>query len=344
MAIKSLSQYVVPPEDPALVKTSKSPVPSQPLQSSVRVTGTPINNLSDTTSTSLTNVTSTTTFNADKTLYVTNISQNYESQYLELNEISNYVTGGVVSVNGISGTVNITGGLNISVATSGEDIIVSASAGVSGISGYSGISGFSGESGFSGFSGSGKSGFSGWSGFSGISIPTGGTTGQSLVKNSNTNYDVEWATVGGVTSLNSLTGALSIAGGTGTSVGVSGTNVTINNVYETISIITNATGVVTHDFSTSSIFYHSSILNNFTVNIINLNLSHGFATNIVLILNQGAGAYIPNSLQIGGVAQSINWQGGTVPTGNSLKKDLVSFSITNISGTYIVLGQLVTFG
>lgn len=339
MAIRSPKQNIIQSEDPALIKSSSILTPSQPLKSSVVKFGNTPEASTD--NNSVDNITSTTTYNADKTLYVTNISQNYNSQYLELNEISNYVAGGVTSVNGISGIVNITGGLNISVATSGDQIIVSAFGGASGLSGYSGFSGFSGA-GTSGFSG--YSGYSGVSGFSGISIPTGGTTGQSLVKNSNTNYDVEWATVGGVTSLNSLTGALSIAGGTGTSVGVSGTNVTINNVYETISIITNATGVVTHNFSTSSIFYHSSILNNFTVNIINLNLSSGFATNIVLILNQGAGPYVPNSLAIGGVAQSINWQGGTVPTGNSLKKDLVSFSITNISGTYIVLGQLVTFG
>lgn len=108
--------------------------------------------------------------------------------------------------------------------------------------------------------------------------------------------------------------------------------------------LTGATGSVTHDFSTGAIFNHSSIAANFTCNITNLDLTSGNATNIVLILNQGATAYIPNALQIGGVSQTINWQGGTAPTGNSNKKDIVNFSIVNNTGTYTIFGQLVSFG
>jgi hypothetical protein len=62
------------------------------------------------------------------------------------------------------------------------------------------------------------------------------------------------------------------------------------------------------------------------------------------VISQGGTAYIPNALQIAGVAQTINWQGGSAPSGNANKKDIVSFSILNSAGTYIVLGQLVSFG
>lgn len=243
MAIKSLSQYVVPVEDPALVKTSKPLVPSMPLRSTVRVMGTPINNSSLNTSLSTdispTNLTATTTFNSDKTLYITNISQDTNNQFFD------------VTQNNI---------------------------------------------------------------------------------------------LGGVSSLNTLTGDLTLIGGTGTTISTSGSNVNINNVYEVVGSLSGATGVVVHNFATSSIFNHTSIAANFTVNVTNLGLSSGFATNVVLILNQGATPYIPNAFQIGGLAQSINWQGGSAPTGNANKKDLVSFSITNIGGTYAVFGQLVTFG
>jgi len=106
-----------------------------------------------------------------------------------------------------------------------------------------------------------------------------------------------------------------------------------------------ATGVVTHDCATNKVFVHSSISANFTANLTNLNLAAGTATNITLVLNQDATAYICNALQIGGVAQTINWQGSSsAPTGNSSKKDVMSFSILNVAGTYTILGQLVSFG
>lgn len=118
----------------------------------------------------------------------------------------------------------------------------------------------------------------------------------------------------------------------------------IKEVKEVFNTKTNATGVVAHDCSTGHIFYHSSISASFTANLTNLNLSAGSATTVTLVLIQGATAYIPSAIQIGGVGQTLNWQGGAAPSGNANKKDVVAFSILNNSGTYIVLGQLVSFG
>lgn len=115
-------------------------------------------------------------------------------------------------------------------------------------------------------------------------------------------------------------------------------------IHEIFTTKTSATGTVTHDCSTGQVFSHSSISANFTANFTNLNLDSGYATTITLVLNQGGTAYIPNAVQIGGVGQTINWQGGSAPTGNANKKDVASFSILNSSGTYTVLGQLTTFG
>jgi hypothetical protein len=59
---------------------------------------------------------------------------------------------------------------------------------------------------------------------------------------------------------------------------------------------------------------------------------------------QGATGYGPNALQIGGVAQTINWQGGSLPaapTANGV--DVMTFSILNNSETYTVLGQVTGF-
>ena len=106
-----------------------------------------------------------------------------------------------------------------------------------------------------------------------------------------------------------------------------------------------ATGVVTHDCTTNRVFVHSTVSANFTANLTNLNLTSGNSTVVTLLINQGATAYIANALQIGGVSQTINWQGSTsAPSGNANKKDAMAFSIFNVSGTYTVLGQLVSFG
>jgi hypothetical protein len=127
-------------------------------------------------------------------------------------------------------------------------------------------------------------------------------------------------------------------------------NITVNNILKVeqteqkLNTKTNATGVVTHDCSTGLIWLHSSISASFTANFTNLNLDASYATNITLALLQGATAYIPSAVQIGGISQAINWQGGAPPTGNSNKTDIVNFSIWNSSGTYTVLGQMTTFG
>lgn len=118
----------------------------------------------------------------------------------------------------------------------------------------------------------------------------------------------------------------------------------LKGVSESFTGLSGATGVVTHDCAGGTIFYHTSPTASFTVNATNLKCDAGYTASITLVISQGATAYIPSALQIAGSAQTINWAGGSAPTGNANKKDVVSFSILNSSGTYIVLGQLVAFG
>ena len=135
-----------------------------------------------------------------------------------------------------------------------------------------------------------------------------------------------------------------IIGDSDTSTIVMSSPMSTRGTYEALSTINGATGTVVNNFSNGALFNYTNIAANFTVNVTNLNLSSNNATNIILVLNQGATAYVPTALQIGGVAQTINWQGGAQPAGNANKKDIISFSVTNVGGTYLVLGQLVSFG
>ena len=114
-------------------------------------------------------------------------------------------------------------------------------------------------------------------------------------------------------------------------------------VEEAFDTLTGSTGTVTHDCDNGHIFYHTTPSANWTANFTNLGLTAEYATTLTVVINQGATAYIPTAVQIGGVAQTLNWQGGIQPTGTDNGIDVVSFSILNDGGTYVVLGQLVDF-
>jgi hypothetical protein len=139
-------------------------------------------------------------------------------------------------------------------------------------------------------------------------------------RNANTSSSI---TVGGLTS----TGILKIDDG----------------VHEKFQALVDATGTVTHDCSNGHVFYHTSPDANWTANFANLNLSTSYVTAVSLVIVQGATGYYPNAVQIGGVGQTINWQGNTTPIASSSRTDVVTFSILNNSGTYTVLGQLTGF-
>ena len=116
-----------------------------------------------------------------------------------------------------------------------------------------------------------------------------------------------------------------------------------NGVHEKFQTKADATGIITHDCSLGHIFYHTSPDALFTVNFTNLNLSSGYATALTLIIEQGGTGFIPNSVGIGGVIQTLNWQGNATPTPSTNRTDVVTFSIINNAGTYTVLGQLTGF-
>ena len=118
----------------------------------------------------------------------------------------------------------------------------------------------------------------------------------------------------------------------------------VKNVFETTNALSAATGTLAHNCALGQIFVHSSISANFTANFTNVTLPANNATAFTLVLNQGGTAYVPTAVQIGGQAQTVNWQGGTQPAGSANKKDVVSFSVVNNNGTFITLGQLTTFG
>jgi len=151
----------------------------------------------------------------------------------------------------------------------------------------------------------------------------------------------------------SSSGALVVSGG----VGIGGTlNVgadlsitgltTLTYTSEKLTTKTSAgsAGTVTHDLSTGSIFYHSSISNNFTANFTNVPTTNDRAIGVTLVLAQGGTGYIVNVLQIDGSTQTIKWVNNTTPTGTANKVDIVGFSLIRTGSAWTVLGQYSTYG
>jgi len=103
-------------------------------------------------------------------------------------------------------------------------------------------------------------------------------------------------------------------------------------------------GVTDHNVMLGHLFYHTGVTSDITPNFTNFDLTAEDATNITIIINQGNTAYEIPAIQIGGSAQTIVWQNNSAPTGTANGIDSFSFTILNDGGTYVVLGQMVSFG
>ena len=120
--------------------------------------------------------------------------------------------------------------------------------------------------------------------------------------------------------------------------------VNLKSTTESLITLTNTTGVVDHDFSQSSIFYHDQLLTNFTVNFTNIPETNERTISAVLVLDQSNTAYIPTALQIDGQAQTILWQGASAPTGIANQINIVSFTLVRQNEQWSVLGSFSTYG
>jgi hypothetical protein len=115
-------------------------------------------------------------------------------------------------------------------------------------------------------------------------------------------------------------------------------------INEKIQNLSFATGVVNHDVSSSSIFYHTAMASSFVANFINLPTHNNRSHVVVLILEQSTPSYFINGLQINDVVQTIKWFGDVTPTATASEIDIVSFTILRVSNAWKVFGQSVYFG
>lgn len=120
---------------------------------------------------------------------------------------------------------------------------------------------------------------------------------------------------------------------------------TIQALSEVITGVTGATGTVVHDYSTSSsIFYHTNVGSNFTVNFTNMPVTNGRSYLITLIIIQGNSAWIPNLVSVDGVPQNIYWGDNVQPAGTALKKEFFAFTLLRINNAWVITAGVTSFG
>jgi len=149
----------------------------------------------------------------------------------------------------------------------------------------------------------------------------------------------------GTGSLDNISiGSSTPAAGSFTTLSASGLT-TLQEITETLDTKTAATGTVTHDFSTSAIWYHSSISANFTANFTNVPTTNNRTITVTLLLVQTSTGRYPSAVQIDGVGQTIKWANGVIPTPTSVAGavDVVTFSLIRTGSAWTVLGQLAPF-
>jgi hypothetical protein len=119
---------------------------------------------------------------------------------------------------------------------------------------------------------------------------------------------------------------------------------TLAETTEILDTKSSVTGTVVHDFSTSAIWYYSSISGAVTANITNVPTTDNRVTSISIVVNQGGTGYIVNGLQIDGAAQTIRWQANTVPTASTNRVDVFTFSLLRAANVWTVLGSATSHG
>lgn len=160
----------------------------------------------------------------------------------------------------------------------------------------------------------------------------GGTSGQILSKNSNTNMDLVWID-NDLRTNSPINAPLEVANVSATAA--TGTiNVEVGSLGSVWYYTTNASANFTLNFRKSS-----------TVSLSTL-LAVGQSITIVFLNTNGATAYYPTVFQIDGSAITPKWQGGTAPSsGNANSIDAYTFTIikTASAPTYTVLASQAKF-
>ena len=157
-----------------------------------------------------------------------------------------------------------------------------------------------------------------------LTVTGNATVTTDLAVTGNTTLSTDLAVTGNTT----LTGGLTVSGA-----------LIAAEMAEIATSGTISTNVLTLDWTATNISYVSSPAANFTLNVTNAPTTNDRALSVTVIVTQGATAYIPSVLQIGGSGQTIKWSGGSAPSGTANKIDIFSFVLLRTGSAWTVFGS-----
>lgn len=160
----------------------------------------------------------------------------------------------------------------------------------------------------------------------------GGTSGQVLAKNSNTDMDFVW-TSPSVPTNSAINAPLEVC------------NISATASTGTINVEVGSLGAVWYYTTNASANFTLNFRKSSTVSLSTL-LGVGQAITIVFLCTNGATAYYPTAFQIDGSSITPKWQGGSAPaSGNANSIDAYSFTIVKTASTpsYVVLASQTKF-
>lgn len=212
-----------------------------------------------------------------------------------------------------------------------------------------------------------------------VVVPGSSATGQTLI---NTGTGIQWGTYSDSTKLpltgGTLTGPLILAADPTTALGAAtkqlvdaettraeaaeatllpkaNNNATLTAPLEAAYVIGTALPTTENVYVSTNptdILVTANAANNFVLNFASTAVSSlnglmaiGSSLTVSVTITNGTTAYYCTGIQIDGVSQTVNWQGGSAPAGGHASSlDVYTFNIKKTaSATYTVLGSLVQF-
>ena len=109
-------------------------------------------------------------------------------------------------------------------------------------------------------------------------------------------------------------------------------------IYENIVLIDTPGSAYNYNFDNYStgIFYHINLSANWTANFINLDVANNREFSFKFYIEQGPIPYVPVTLQLDSISQTITWQDGSAPTGTPNATDIITFSIVRYNNSWEV--------
>ena len=112
---------------------------------------------------------------------------------------------------------------------------------------------------------------------------------------------------------------------------------------EALEYFASPIGTTTCNLDNAAVFWMNNLQGAVVANFTNVPTDVNKVITVAVVCQQGSTGYIP-TVQIDGVAQTINWQGGSAPTGNANDIDVVSFTFATYSaGFWTVLGSMTSY-